>query len=132
VSAKASTLAEPLRIICTALTTISNVLKQEDSSVRLPSPLPRSDEALKDPPKEVALLQDEETLFLDEDTLPAEVRTWCNSGFDWLLRSAVAEGKRSVAMHRSFSWNIIRSIGWRYEGGTRPTCSASSSAGSDV
>ena len=47
---------------------------QEDSAARLPPPLPPSGEALKDPPKEVALLQDEETLFLDEDTLPAEVR----------------------------------------------------------
>ena len=48
-------------------------MRQEDSAARLPPPLPPSGEALKDPPKEVALLQDEETLFLDEDTLPAEV-----------------------------------------------------------
>ncbi len=48
-------------------------LWQDDTAARLPPPLPPSGEALKDPPKEVALLQDEETLFLDEDTLPAEV-----------------------------------------------------------
>lgn len=41
--------------------------------VKLPPPLVASSEAGKEPPKEVALLQDEETLFLDEDTLPAEV-----------------------------------------------------------
>lgn len=46
---------------------------QEASAVKLPPPLVASSEAGKEPPKEVALLQDEETLFLDEDTLPAEL-----------------------------------------------------------
>ena len=46
---------------------------QEICVVKLPPPLVASSEAGKEPPKEVALLQDEETLFLDEDTLPAEV-----------------------------------------------------------
>lgn len=42
--------------------------------MKLPPPLVASSEASKEPPKEVALLQDEETLFLDEETLPLEVR----------------------------------------------------------
>lgn len=41
--------------------------------MKLPPPLVASSEGGREPPKEVALLQDEETLFLDEDTLPAEV-----------------------------------------------------------
>lgn len=47
---------------------------QEVAALKLPPPLVASSDIRKDPPKEVALLQDEETLFLDEDTLPAEVK----------------------------------------------------------
>ena len=64
-----------------ALAEVQLGFMQEDSTIRLPPPLPPSGDALKDPPKEVALLQDEETLFLDEDTLPAEVCFTAHSSY---------------------------------------------------
>ena len=117
--------AEPLLDICKHWL-IAPDTRRKNTAVRLPSPLPPSTEALKDPPKEVALLQDEETLFLDEDTLPAEVCPYCDHSPQLALsRSTTRMDQRSVSLCRSFSWNTIRSIGSRFVDGIRPTCSGS-------
>ena len=63
----------PLLILQLPLLMFQCWCAQEVAVLKLPPPLVGSTELGRDPPKEVALLQDEETLFLDEDTLPAEV-----------------------------------------------------------
>ena len=62
---------------------------QETSAAKLPPPLVASSEVGKEPPKEVALLQDEETLFLDEETLPAEV--FYSELLSFMLRAGCVE-----------------------------------------
>lgn len=89
-------------------------LEQEDSAAKLPPPLPPSGEALKDPPKEVALLQDEETLFLDEDTLPAEVCSMmqlrCQHGMHQNALPALASFVQLLMEHHKEHWVAVR--GW--------------------
>ena len=91
-------------------------LQQEDNAARLPPPLPPSGEALKDPPKEVALLQDEETLFLDEDTLPAEVGSSGTSALRsifndiWKLCQRLLLRVQLLMEHHKEHWVAVR--GW--------------------
>ena len=89
-------------------------VRQDDNAARLPPPLPPSGEALKDPPKEVALLQDEETLFLDEDTLPAEVgfagASALRSASIQKLNHHLSSSMQLLMEHHKEHWVAVR--GW--------------------